>query len=357
MQAATSLRASHVQSSLDSSQEERTDRQFFLTGFMSAKRKRASSWEILGKYIREATIEELKIEFRKKYGRALSFVSVSHEYPSSSQCQQKHLSPKTLVELTNRWDVELVGRLLHQKALWTKDTRHVYQSQKVEFEGCISRGERRRRKPLLLIADTIKHYYYERSNALKGARKRLWWQVNDEFRKNFWINMSELSIRHRKTNTLEVQVKSDTHNISSVVDCYISNRWMPEVQKFWQKAAQFHFANPYRSSNVVSFPQADMLPPTQEARVQPELKLLATQMALTKQSNEQGLCTLEAPSQPDAWGQQVVGRYRNPRYSRDIQIVPLSDMQKKYDQNEVLADRRSRKRAGAPLQHVRKERR
>ena len=78
---------------------------------------------------------------------------------------------------------------------------------------------------------------------------------------------------------------------------------------------------------------------------------------VTKQSNEQGLCTLEAPSQQDAWGQQVMGKYRNPRYSHDIQIVPLDDMQKKYNQNEDLADRRSIKRVGAPLYHIRKERR
>ena len=169
--------------------------------------------------------------------------------------------------------------------------------------------------------------------------------------------MSELSIRHKRTNTLEVQVKMDTRNVSSVVDCYISNRWIHEVQKFWQKAARHNLAIPYRSLNVVSFPQPDMLPPKKEAQVQPELKLLATQMALTKQSNAQDLCTLESPSKPDAWGQQVVGSYRNPRYSHDIQIVALGDMEKKYPHNGVRSVRRSMKRAGAPIQHVHRKRR
>ena len=357
VQAVTGFHCGHVQGILDSSQEERTDRQFFLTGFVSTKRKRGSSREILAKYIRDATIEELKFRFQKRHGYALSFVHISHEYPSSSQCQKKHLSPKTMVELTSHWDVTLVEELLRQRALWTKDTRNVYQSQRVGFEGCIGRCERRRQKPLLLIADAIKHYYYERSNALKDGRKRSWWQVNDEFAKNFKIDMRELSIRYRRKNTLEVQVKTDPHGLPSVVDCYISNRWMPHVRKYWYKAASYHFAMPYRSPNVVSFPQADILPPKQEARVPPELKLLATQMALTKQSNEQGVCTLEAPSQSDAWGQQLMGKYRNPRYSHDLQIVPLDDMQKKYNQNENLGDRRSLKRVGTPLYHIRKQRR
>ena len=95
----------------------------------------------------------------------------------------------------------------------------------------------------------------------------------------------------------------------------------------------------------------DVQPPKKEAQVQPELELLATQMALTKQHNQQDWCKLELLFQTDAHGQRVVGKFRHRKYLYPIHIIPLADMDKKYRETEVRTNERSRKRRGAPVIH------
>ena len=351
VQAASSLRVSNLQSHLDSSQSELVHRQFFLTGWVSRAKGRRSAAEILGPSIRQDTITKLKYLFQRQHEYPLHIVNVSHEYPFRSQCQRKQLSPKTLIELTNKCDVTKVHQLLRRNPLWTKDRTNRYTSVRVGFEGCIGNEERRKLQPLLMIVDCIKYSFYEEADPRNSNRKRSWAQAVTEFDRHFRLDMNELSIRRKQANIVEVMVKLDTQNVSPEVDCYISEQWIGVVKKFWDEAARYQFRNPYRSPEVLSYPHQDVQPPKKEAQVQPELELLATQMALTKQHNQQDWCKLERLSQTDAYGQQVVGRFRHPKYLYPIHIVPLADMDKKYRETEVRTNERSRKRRCAPVIH------
>ena len=66
-----------------------------------------------------------------------------------------------------------------------------------------------------------------------------------------------------------------------------------------------------------------------EAKVQPQLTLLATHMALTKQSSIQNWCIMEAPLQLGVCGRRLVSKYCHPKYLYDIQIVQLADVEQK----------------------------
>ena len=357
LQAFTGLHANSLQRNVDSSQSEKVDRTFFLAGWMSEEKHRRSVFRLLGPAARDETIFELQRKFVRHYGHSLRIVSVSHEYPTQSPYQRKRLAPKTLIELTNKADVGRVQRLLNREPLWTKDYENVYHSQKVRFERCISKEERRKRLPLLIIAESMKYWYYENPDVRRSRRKRTWTQAIDEFERNFHINVHDLSIRRKKPDALEAQVKMNTEDVSPVVDCYISAGWIDHITKFWDDAARYHLGTPYPSLDVISFPHQDILPPTKEAQVQPELKSLSTQQALTKKSNKQDLCTLERLTQTDSHGQRIVGKFCHPKYVYQIYILYLADLRKKYHGVEMRTADQSGKRSRASIDDERTNRR
>ena len=269
MQAFTGLHVNSLHRNVDSSQSERVERQFWLAGWMSEEKHRRSVFGLLGPTARDETIVELQRKFDRHYGHSLRIVSVSHEYPTRSPYQRKQLAPKTLIELTSKADVGRVQELLNQKPLWTIDYKNVYHSQRVRFVRCISKEEHRKRLPLLLIADSMKYFYYENPDVRRRRRERKWTQAIDEFEKNFHMNTHDLSIRCKKSDAVVALVKMNTEDVSPVVDCYISDQWIDKIKKFWDDAARYHLGRPYPSMDVISFPHPDILPPTKEAQVNP----------------------------------------------------------------------------------------
>ena len=203
----------------------------------------------------------------------------------------------------------------------------------------------------------MKYWYYENPDVRRSRRKRTWTQAIDEFERNFRINVHDLSIRRKKSDAVEALVKMNTEDVSPVVDCYISDQWIDEIKKFWDDAARYHLGRPYPSMDVISFPHPDILPPTKEAQVQPELKSLATQQALTMTSNKQDLCTLERVTNTDSHGQRIAGKFCHPKYVYKIHIVHLADMKKKYRGVELRKADKSGKRSGASIYDERTKRR